>query len=230
MSFSDRDRAAGILAAAPWLTDHDPRLTEALLAHGRIVRLTAGAWAQAEGDDDTGLMVVIEGVVQILCQAPGDRQMVVGNAGAGVTLGQTLRFGGGPRLVTVTCVEPCTLMKISDLALARIAAQQPEIWRAVAALLYLQLRGALAIAMESVALPPRARLAHRLLLTARAFDQGEIVKTLRLGQQALGDMLGLTRKTVNLYLGEFQQAGLVRLGYGTVEILDPAGLRRIAEA
>src|SRR5947207_133084 len=53
--------------------------------------------------------------------------------------------------------------------------------------------------------------------------------TVRLPQQTLAEMLGLTRKTVNGYLGEFEAAGLIRRGYGEIAILDQAGLRRIAE-
>lgn len=230
MSISDRDRAAAILRRSPWLRDHDPQLVEALLSHGRILRLEAGAWAQAEGDDDTGLLVVIDGAVQILSQAPGDREVVVSQAGPGFSLGQTMRFGGGPRLVTVVCAEPSTLLRIPDGALGRIAVERPEVWRAVATLVYLQLRGVLSMAAAAVALPPRQRLAHRLLLTAQAFDLVERVTTLRIGQQVLGEMVGLSRKTVNGYLRGFEQAGLVRLGYGEIEVLDPAGLRRVAES
>jgi len=104
------------------------------------------------------------------------------------------------------------------------------VWRAVAALVFLQLRGALQMAAESVALPPRQRLASRLLLLARAIGQGEMAATLRVSQHALAEMLGLTRKTVNGYLRAFERAGLVRLGYGEIELLDPRGLRRIAES
>jgi CRP-like cAMP-binding protein len=230
MTMSDRDRAAEVLARAPWLRDHRPELAQALLEHGRLQRLETGEWAQAEGDEDTGLLVVVEGWVQILCQAPGDREVLVGHGGPGVALGQTMRFGGGPRLATVLCAAPCLLLKVSDAALGRIEARHPEIWRAVAALVYLQLRGALLMAAESVALPPRQRLASRLLLLARALGQAGVLATIRIGQQDLAEMLGLTRKTVNGHLRQFQQQGLVRLGYGEIELLDPAGLRRTADA
>ncbi|MFN3521736.1 MAG: Crp/Fnr family transcriptional regulator [Phenylobacterium sp.] len=230
MSANDRDRAAEVLGRAAWLRGHDPDLVRALLAHGRLVRLEPGQWAQAEGDEDTGLLVVIEGGVQILCQAPGDREVLVGAGGVGLAIGQTMRFGGGPRLVTVLCAEPSLLLKVSDAALTRIAAERPEIWRAVAALVYLQLRGMLLVAAEAAALPPRQRLAARMLILARAFDQTGAETTLRLGQQALAEMLGLTRKTVNGYLADFQRRGLVRLGYGRIELLDLGGLRRVAES
>lgn len=214
-----------MLRRAGWLIDRDPALPAALVAEGAVVRLDEGQWAQAEGADETGLLLVIEGAVQLYCQAPGDREVLVGHAGPGATLGQTLRFGGGPRLTTAICVAPSVLLKVSDRALSRIADTHPDIWRAVATLVYLQLRGALLTGAEAVALPPRQRTASRLALLARTSDG-----PLKLRQEALAEMVGLTRKTVNGHLSEFRRQGLVRLGYREIEVLDAAGLRRVAES
>lgn len=218
--------ALDLLRASPWLTPHPAGLAERLLAEGVLARLAAGQWAQAEGDEETGLMVVVEGAVDLYCQAPGDREVRIGQAGAGAALGQTMRFGGGPRLVTAVCAEPSLLLRVSDAGLARIARDRPDIWRAVATLVYMQLRGALQMAAEVVALPPRQRLAARLLLLARGRLPPPV---LTLSQQALAEMIGVTRKTANGLLGDFQRQGLVRLDYGAVAILDQRGLQRIAD-
>ncbi|MDR3508578.1 MAG: Crp/Fnr family transcriptional regulator [Caulobacteraceae bacterium] len=221
-----RHRATALLRQSPWLEGERASLIEPLIAHGRLIRLKAGQWAQSEGDDDTGLLVVVEGMVQLLCQAPGDREVLLGQAGPGVAIGQTIRFGGGPRLVTVVCAQDSLVLQVSDRALGRIAAEHPGIWEAVAALLYLQLRGLVQMVAVATALPPRQRLAARLEALARASPGGA---SLRLSQQALAEMIGLTRKTVNAYLGEFERAGLVRRAYGALTVLDAPGLRRIAE-
>ena len=218
-------RAAELLRRSVWLQGHGPQLIEAFITHGRIIHLAAGAWAQSEGDDQTGITLVVEGAVQMMCAAPGGREVLFGQAGPGVALGQTLRFGGGPRLVTLICVEPSVLLVAPDHALARIAAERSELWQAVAALVYLQLRGALMMAAEAVALPPRQRLASRLEVMARTGGP-----SLRMNQQALAEMTGLSRKTVNFYLLGFQRAGLLTLGYGQIEVRDTAGLRRVAES
>jgi len=222
---SHRERAAELLTRSVWLQGHGREMVEAFLTHGRIVHLPTGAWAQSEGDEQTGITLVVEGAVQMMCAAPGGREVLFGQAGPGVALGQTLRFGGGPRLVTLICVEPSVLLVVPDHALTRIAAERPEVWQAVAALVYLQLRGALMIAAEAVALPPRQRLAARLDMMARTGGP-----SLRMNQQALAEMMGLSRKTVNGYLLAFQRSGLLTLGYGQIEVRDTAALRRIAES
>ena len=61
----DRERALARLRSARWLAAYAPGLAEALVAEGALSRLRAGQWAQAEGDEETGLMVVIEGAVDL---------------------------------------------------------------------------------------------------------------------------------------------------------------------
>ncbi|HWA63838.1 MAG TPA: Crp/Fnr family transcriptional regulator [Caulobacteraceae bacterium] len=212
-----------MLAAQAWLKGPGGDLVDPLMAEGRLVALAPGQWSHAEGDDDTGVLVVVEGALQVFAQAPGDREVLINQVGAGAALGQTVRLGGGPRLTTAVSVGESLVLVVPDRSLGRIAATRPHIWQAVASLLYLQLRGLVQMAAEAAALPPRQRLAARLERLARGGDG-----TLGLTQQALAEMTGLSRKSVNAFLGEFARAGLVARTYGQVAVLDAAGLRKVA--
>lgn len=55
-------------------------------------------------------------------------------------------------------------------------------------------------------------------------------QTLRITHQGLADQLGSVREMVSRLLKVFAEQGLVRLGREQIEILDPAGLRRIGES
>jgi CRP-like cAMP-binding protein len=48
---------------------------------------------------------------------------------------------------------------------------------------------------------------------------------LRITQQELGYLVGLSRQRVNEALRELQRAGVIRIEYGGVRVLDLAGLR-----
>lgn len=218
----DRALAADILARSAWLGQGGGGLADAFLAQGRFVALTAGQWVQAEGDDETGVLVVLKGSLQLYCKAPGDREVMIGRIAAGAALGQTTRFGGGPRLVTAIAAEEALVLQVGDRALGRIARDAPRLWEAVSALLYLQLRNLLELVGDLAALPPRERLARRLALMAAGSP------SLRITQEALGEMVGLTRKTANLHLAAFEREGLVRRAYGALTVTDLAGLRRVA--
>ena len=222
----DRQAALLMLRSSGWLAPYGEAMAQALLAEGALRRLPAGRWAQAEGDAETGLLAVIEGAIDLYCQAPGDREVRIGQVGAGGALGQTTSFGGGPRLVTAVCAEPSLLLRVSDAGLERIARTRPDVWRAVASLVYLQLRNTLQMAADALALPPRQRLASRLLSLSRSRRD----PILPLSQQALAEMAGLSRKTANAYLAQFQRQGLVSLDYGRITVLDQQRLERVADS
>jgi CRP-like cAMP-binding protein len=79
-----------------------------------------------------------------------------------------------------------------------------------------------------MSLPPRQRLAARLLLSATPGACGE--KVVRLSQQALGEMIGVTRKTVNAHLAALERQQLLTASYNHIVLRDPKGLQRIADS
>ncbi len=68
------------------------------------------------------------------------------------------------------------------------------------------------------------RLARWLLLVADRFGSGVIP----LRQEFMGDMLGVTRSSVTLTAGKFQDLKLIRYSRGKLEITDVAGLEKLA--
>jgi len=225
LGVSATDEARRILEGAEWLAPDALKLAPLLVEHGRLVRRPAGAWIHAEGDEDTGLLVVVDGAVDLFCHGAGEQRVRVGLIGPGTAGGQSVRFGGGRRLVTAAAAIPCEILVVSDTALSRIAEQSPEIWRAVAKLLYRQLRAALRFGADVLTLPPTQRVAARLSDIAEVTAR---LDALPLSQQALGEMTGLTRKTVNEILQRLQADGVLVCDYRRIEIRDVDRLRDIA--
>jgi CRP/FNR family transcriptional regulator, cyclic AMP receptor protein len=221
----DRESAASVLRQAAWLRGYAPELAEQLLAEGRLVHRAIGEWAQAEGDDRGGLFVVVTGLLHSYFAADAEREVMIGLVGPGAMLGHATRFSGGPRLVTAVCVQPTLLLELSEAALDRVAEQRPELWRALADFAYANLRSILRMAADLISLAPRQRLAARLLAAAEAQGSTEIC----LSQELLGEMTGLTRKTVNHHLGVLEREGLVETGYGRISLRDIAALGRVAQ-
>ncbi len=121
------------------------------------------------------------------------------------------------------------LLAVPERGLEEVAAQWPTLWRALATSAYGYTRRTVRALAELIALPPRQRLASRLLLMAAAHGtDGEQV--VRLSQQAIGEMIGVTRKTVNAHLAAFERAALVRANYSRIILRNPQGLRRIADS
>lgn len=223
-----RHLALNVLRNASWLKGYAAVLADALLAEGRLVRLNIGEWAQAEGDDRGGLFVVIKGQFHSFCAGPGDREVMIGLIGAGSVIGHATRFSGGPRLVTAVCVEPSILLELTEAALDRVAEQKPEIWRAIADFTYANLRSVLRMAAEVISLSPRQRLAARLVAAAEGQQVAAPVPVIHLTQELLGEMTGLSRKTVNHHLSDFERQGIIAVLYGRIQLCDLERLQRIA--
>jgi CRP/FNR family transcriptional regulator, cyclic AMP receptor protein len=218
-----------VLRGCEWLRGEPPALAEALVVRGRLLHLKAGEWAQTEGDEHRGLVVVVQGVVHVSCQAAGNRNVLIGHCEAGAVLGHATRYSGGPRLVTAVCAEPSVLLAISERALEEVACEWPTLWRALALSAYSYTRRTVRALAELISLPPRQRLASRLLLMAAA-TAGAAPAVVRLSQQEIAEMIGVTRKTVNGHLGAFERAQLIKASYNRIILKDVEGLRRIADS
>lgn len=215
---TDLDRVAAIT----WFARQPADRRQALLRAGRLARRNAGEWMHGEGDEETGVLAVVDGALKVYGQAPGGREALIGLLPPGTVIGQSAAFGGGPRIVTAIAATPSTLFTLSDRALRRVAAEHDGLWEALSALVYGQLRANAQAVAEFVALKPRERLISRILQMA-AQAGGEIA----VSQADLAEMIGVTRKAVNGWLGELEAKGLVRVGYGRVEVLDARGLERM---
>ena len=201
-----------------WFAHLSPPLRAALLRAGRVVRLDAGQWVYGEGDEETGVVLVLDGSLRI----EAERDVLVNLAPAGAAFGQSRRGGGGPRIVTARAAGRATVMLIADSALERIAAEQPLLWRAVSELVYGQLDAMVHLAAQLLALGPRGRIAARLL--AFGGEGGAA-----LGQADLAEMCGLSRKSVNAHLAALERRGAIARGYGRIAILDAGALRILVE-
>ncbi|MFA7263365.1 MAG: Crp/Fnr family transcriptional regulator [Caulobacter sp.] len=218
MSADSLDRVAAIA----WFARQPPDRRDALVRAGRLSRRQAGEWMHGEGDEETGLLAVVDGALKVYGQAPGGREALIGLLPAGTVIGQSAAFGGGPRIVTAITASPSLIFTLSDSALRRVAAAHPGLWESVTALVYGQLRANAQAVAELIALKPRERLVSRLVqLTAAA--GGEIA----VSQADLAEMIGVTRKAVNGWLGDLEAAGLVTRGYGVIKVLDAARLERM---
>ncbi|WP_255326508.1 helix-turn-helix domain-containing protein [Sphingobium sp. EM0848] len=86
------------------------------------------------------------------------------------------------------------------------------------------------MAAEVISLRPRERIAARLIAAAGGHHESipGPAPIIRLSQELLGEMIGVTRKTINVHLSAFERDGLIEVGYGQITICDMEGLRLVA--
>jgi CRP-like cAMP-binding protein len=207
-----------------WFARQPAAQRQALLEAGQIRTLVDGGWAHGEGDEETGLLAVLDGSLRTFARAPGGRSALIGLLPPGSIIGQSAVFGGGPRLVTAVSAGESLVFILSDRALRAVAVDHPGLWQDLSRLIYRQLEVMVRTLAERTALTPRALLASRLLMLSRG--GAEIAAS----QAELAEMIGISRKTLNARLTELAARGLVRPGYGRLAVLNRPGLQRIVAA
>ena len=209
------------LASIGWFHHQPDALRAAMLAQLRPVTLAAGQTAYLEGDEDTGLWLIRDGLLRLELPVGEDRAALIGLMPGGSVFGRSRMGGAASRIVSARAARPTRALLLSDRAMERIAADHPHMWRALSEAVHGQLDAALVALAQQLTLAPLARVAARLL----QFAQADAVP---LGQADLGELTGLSRKAVNAHLATLERLGLIARGYRNVIVTKRLELMRYA--
>ncbi len=219
------------LRTGQWFQGLTPALQDLLLAHMTIRQLTTGQRLFARGDAADGLYCVADGAIKLTGSARDGKEAILAIIEPPSWFGEIAAFDELTRTHDAWADEPTTLLHIPAAILQTLLTQQPLLWHALGVLLSHKIRLAF-LALEELSLqPPANRLARRLLMMARGYGELEGVskREIRVPQEQLGQMLALSRQTVNQLLRQLEQSGVVRLGRGGIEILDLPQLETLAD-
>lgn len=214
----------GILRRNGWFAALPAAIQTALAEKGRVVEVARRQWVYGAGDEITGLYAVLRGSVDMMVSTLGGNDVLIDIAPAGRVFSQSL----GPRIVTALANEDSRLLFVPDHGLREIARSQPDLTRHVTALLYDQLAGAAALAVNMIHLPPLARVAARLLFLAGNDARAGCVVSVT--QSQIAEMTGLSRKTVNGHLAHMAKKKLVVPLYRGLQLNDLHALHDLAAA
>ena len=225
----DADQWRSRLATGHWFSHLPLPFQHSLLAHARLRPLTAGQYLFKRGDPPCGLYAVLDGTLRVSAVNEQGKEAILSLVESPFWFGEICLFDGLPRTHDACAVGPCTLLQVPQQALLNILDDSPRYWRDLALLMSQKLRLSF-ISLEHLSLMPASvRLAHRLLMIVEGYGDIEHSKrVLQLPQEDLAAMLSLSRQTTNALLKDLQALGIVRLGYGEIEILDPQRLREAA--
>ncbi len=159
------------------------------------------------------LYLVKRGYVRLYRVTPEGRQLTVSLVGPGNVFGELEGLSTGTRRSFGEAVTDVLLCVLRDADLERLMRAYPEVAVRMVRVLSERLRE-LEELLERVALSNvRTRLLHLLLKLAERFGtpEGRLVQVgVGLTHQDLADMVGCSRETVTLTLGELGREGVVR--------------------
>ena len=225
----DTEKWRSQLASGHWFSHLPASFQHSLLTSARQRRLAAGQYLFKRGDPPCGLYAVLDGTLRISAVNEHGKEALLSLVERPYWFGEICLFDGLPRTHDACAVGPCTLLQVPQQALLNILDESPPYWRDLALLMSQKLRLSF-INIEHLSLMPASvRLAHRLLMIVEGYgDTGQSKRVLQLPQEDLAAMLSLSRQTTNALLKDLQAQGVVRLGYGEIEILDAHRLREAA--
>lgn len=225
----DTEKWQSRLATGHWFSHLPASFQRSLLAHARQRQLAAGQYLFKRGDPPCGLYAVLDGTLRISAVNEHGKEAVLSLVEQPYWFGEICLFDGLPRTHDAFAVGPCTVLQVPQQALLKALDETPQYWRDLALLMSQKLRLSF-INIEQLSLMPASmRVAHRLLMITEGYGDSEHAKrVLQLPQEDLAAMLSLSRQTTNALLKDLQAQGILRLGYGEIEILDAQRLREAA--
>ena len=211
------------LGSDDWFSACDPALRSQLLHLARMRHLTHGESLFARGGEADGLCCVVAGALRIgALDAEGDSALLA-YLEPYQWFGEISLIDGRPRTHDAVADGPTQVLVVPREALLVWLDVHPAMWRELARLACRKLR-VLFVAVEELAqLPLEERVWRRLQLVARGYGSRDAPRRrIRLSQEVLAQMLGVSRQSINKALKALEAGGRLRLHYGEIELLVPS--------
>lgn len=207
----------GLLAG---IADADRR---ALWAIMRRCRFGRGEVIFREGDPADSLHFIVKGHVVVRVTTPAGDTVILRVMGRDELLGDYALMSDAPRAATAVTLDAAETMVLHRDDFARLRREQPNVDQFLLDAALQEVRRLTAALVDALHVPAEQRVLRRLHEVAALWPVGE---PLPLSQQDLAQLAGVTRQSANRVLAAAQADGLVSIGRGRVEVVDPAALER----
>ena len=216
------------LARIPFFAGLDTAALERLADGMRTRRFRRGDIIFHAGDPGDALFIIVSGEVKIAVPSESGEEAILVTLGDGDVFGELALLDGAPRSATATALVATEVVVLPREQFRELIATEPAVRDALLASLAGELRRLTNHVEELHFLDITGRLAAmlvRLSGEAGPIDaNGAIRLRATLTQAELASMVGCTRQSVNKLLGQFSDAGLVRLDRDGIVVTDLRGL------
>ena len=211
-----------------WFAALPESLQLQLLAQAKTIQLDTGQRLFSRGDEFDGIYVLLSGALLIAGVHSSGREALLTIVEAGDWIGEIALFDRKARTHDATASVACRLLHLNNSALQLLVQQDPLWWQRFGQLLTEKMRLVFQALEDMSLLPASVRLARRLLMLCRLHQQDERY-LIPVQQEQLGQLLSLSRQTINQLLQQLAASGVIRTSYAQIEVLDLKLLKQAAE-
>jgi CRP/FNR family transcriptional regulator/CRP/FNR family cyclic AMP-dependent transcriptional regulator len=226
----DLQRVEQLLTRADLLSGLEPVQRRALTGLVRLRRFAPRDVIVWVGEPPEAIFLVLSGFVKAVGGGQHGREVLFSVMGEGEVIGELAVLDGQPRSATLIALEPTELAIIDREPLLALLKGSPDFSLKLMGVLASRLRR-LSEHCESISTTDAsARLAKVLLSLATKHGvptADGILVPVRLSQQDLGNMVGVTRERVNHLLREWIGRAILRQEAGRFVVSDVSALKRL---
>ncbi|MGO4175808.1 Crp/Fnr family transcriptional regulator [Bosea sp. TAF32] len=205
-----------------WLADQPEHFRSWVANNARWRHFAAGEAIYNAGDEPNGMYGLASGALEVTFPLISDEPVTIYRAEPGFWIGEAALMAGATRLVGLSSALDSRVLHIPIGPLRELLEHDPGYWRILYEQSFANLGVALTLLAEALALTPRARIAKLLLRLADG--EGRVQGN----QDDFGRLIGMTRSSVRRALLNIAEAGFVRTGYRSLEIVDAEALKKIS--
>ena len=195
------------------LTNND---LDTLESRSRIRKFPAKTSVYLPVDQSDGLFVLVEGQVRICSLTPDGKQSILTFIEPGEVFGELALFQSGNREECAETVVKSTIVHIPTIAMQEVLQRSPQLALGITRVVGFRRQRIERRLKYLLFRSNRERLVHLLLELAEDFGrpdaEGNVALGVRLSHQDLASVIGSTRESVTVILGQLQSEGLVSLG------------------
>lgn len=181
--------------------------------------------------DDPGdsLHLIQKGRFSVRVMTPLGDVATIAVRGRGESFGEmALIADGSRRSATVTALEDAETFAVYREEFEQLRRRHPGVDQILHRFLAAEVRRLNELLLEALFLPADKRLLRRLVELAALYDGGDGEITIALTQEAIAELAGVGRPTVNQLLRDEEKRGTIALGRGRTRVLDLDELGRRA--
>jgi CRP-like cAMP-binding protein len=219
-----------LLANHPLFGQLAPEELERLVAYMRLVRQPARTVLFRKGDPGTHMVVVVRGRVKVCTHSEDGKELVLNLINPGEVVGEIALLDGSDRTADAVTLADSDLLILERRDFIPFLQRHPDSCMRLFAVLCDRLRKTSELLEEALFLEGSSRLAKRLVHLAEIFGkpvQGGVMVDIPLSQQQLGNMVGMSRESMNKQLKQWRQDGLISIEEGRYVLTNLEALREM---